>query len=114
MKIKEFIRVQTKGTPITSESVSYPWGCYGDEDEALDGLSCYEVGDTLYTDSDDREGEAKLLQYWEKRGGVDDELAEVIYFEGIYANPGADGEDLAYFVKEIKRIAYSELKTKLS
>ena len=101
--MSSFYRVQLRSYDLTEESVSWPWGLSREQAEEegllLDGVSCCDSATALY-------------DYFQARGGADDELCYVIHFEGRYV--GHDGEaDVAQFEREIARLAWSDFAAKV-
>lgn len=102
--MKRFWRVQNRNYSLDHES--WPWGMSREEAEEqgliLSGVSC--------TDS-----AISLLNYFEQRGGVDDDLAEVIVFEGYETGTDPLGDGLvAEPIRIIARGSYSSLQAQFA
>jgi len=95
-----FWRVHSKGKPLDPNAESWPWGMSREEAEELDlvllGVSCMSNPE-------------ELVGYWEARGGVDDNLGEVVVFSGRLLDVPDEG-DVAVPERELFRIPYSRVK----
>lgn len=95
-----FWRVHSKGEPLDPNAESWPWGMSREEAEELDlvlpGVSCMSNPE-------------ELVGYWEARGGVDDNLGEVVVFSGRLLDVPDEG-DVAVPERELFRISYSRVK----
>jgi len=95
-----FWRVHRKGEPLDPNAESWPWGMSREEAEELDlvllGVSCMSNPE-------------ELVGYWEARGGVDDNLGEVVVFSGRLLDVPDEG-DVAVPERELFRIPYSRVK----
>lgn len=138
--MKIFFRVQQRAYEITPESVSWPWlwksleeAKQGEIDRALEYIVDDELIEEIEAieDLDERwetalekagletgikngvscfEDPEKLVDYFESRGGVDEEIAYVLIFKGRFVEVGEDGEDIARFVEEVERVEWSDFK----